>query len=66
MLQASNSVEQHVYYQKDNAPQRIQSYAKPTLGYAARAQGVQNIWEKKNSDCTTGVPRVTIGSSVGG
>ena len=62
LLQATNSVEQHVYYQKDQAPQHIQSYAKPTLGYAARAQGVENIWTKKTTDVTTGIPKVTIGS----
>ena len=37
MLNGSNSVEQHVYFQKEQAPERIQSYAKSTLGYAARA-----------------------------
>jgi len=28
LLDANNSVEQHIYYQKDGAPEKIQSYAK--------------------------------------
>lgn len=32
LLEANNSVEQHVFYQKDEAPERIQSYSKKTLG----------------------------------
>lgn len=32
LLEANNSVEQHVFYQKDGAPERIQSYSKKTLG----------------------------------
>lgn len=32
LLEATNSVEQHVFYQKDAAPETIQSYSKKTLG----------------------------------
>ena len=28
LLEANNSVEQHVYYSKDAAPEKIQSYSK--------------------------------------
>jgi len=35
MLSNSNSVEQHVYYNQQQAPEKIQSYAKKTNGLAA-------------------------------
>ncbi len=31
LLEQSNSVEQHIYYQKDGAPEKIQSYSKKSL-----------------------------------
>jgi len=32
LLESNNAVEQHVFYQKDSQPEKIQSYAKPSLG----------------------------------
>jgi hypothetical protein len=31
LLEANNSVEQHIYYQKDGAPEKIQSYTKKSM-----------------------------------
>ena len=50
MLAASNSVEQHVYYNDSQAPEKIQSYANPTMGWTAEQESLQELWKTKSVD----------------
>ena len=50
MLEASNSVEQHIYYQKDESPEKIQQYY---LGVPAH-----NVVGGKNTTAPLSKPRI--------
>lgn len=55
-LAATNSVEQHVYYNHQQAPEKIQSYAKKTGGFQAEQERTQELFRGKTGD-QKGVPR---------
>jgi hypothetical protein len=60
MLSNSNSVEQHVYYNQQQAPEKIQSYAKKTNGLAADQESLKDLWKSKTIEAGHGVPRVSV------
>lgn len=59
-LAASNSVEQHVYYDRNTAPEKIQSYAPKTMGWTAEKESLQELWKSKQVEVQGGVPRVSV------
>ena len=65
MLAASNSVEQHVYYNDSQTPEKIQSYANPTMGWTAEQESLQELWKTKSVEMG-GVPRISIANTTAG
>ena len=67
MLAASNSVEQHVYYNEAQNPEKIQSYANPTIGWSAEQESLQELYKGKQVDTKNGaVPRISIANTTAG
>ena len=67
LLAASNSVEQHVYYNDSQTPEKIQSYANPTMGWTAEQESLQELWKTKSVDMNkSGVPRISIQNTTAG
>jgi hypothetical protein len=56
-LASTNSVEQHVYYNHQQAPERIQSYAKKTGNFQAAQERNTELWKVKQIEEGKGVPR---------
>lgn len=52
LLEKNNAVEQHVYYQKDQQPEKIQSFAKQSLTKPTIRGGIMNAGStlRKNID----------------
>ena len=65
MLAASNSVEQHVYYNDSQTPEKIQSYANPTMGWTAEQESLQELWKTKSVEMG-GVPRISVANTTVG
>lgn len=57
-MSATNSVEQHIYYEKEKAPEKIQSYARTTASRDAQLEQMKDLWRGKQLDMTEGVPRI--------
>lgn len=60
MLATTNSVEQHVYYNQNQAPEKIQSYAKKTGAFNAEQESLKELWKSKTIEAGHGVPRVSV------
>ena len=62
MLAASNSVEQHIYYNENQAPEKIQSYASPgSVELQAQKQVMEGLLQNKKVDMTKSrVPSVQV------
>ena len=63
MLARTNSVEQHVYYSENQAPEKINHFAPQTMEQAAEAQSLENLWRAKQAEPANGVPRVSVASA---
>ena len=46
-LSSTNSVEQHVYYDKGQAPEKITSYAKKTMGAGRQQERLEELYLHK-------------------
>lgn len=66
MLAKSNSVEQHIYYNDKQQPEKISHFAPQSMALLAEQEAMSDIWRGKQVDMEgNGVPRATVGSSRG-
>ena len=60
MLSSTNSVEQHVYLQKETAPEKIQSYATKSNRKISDEEQIRDLWKNKRVPIP-GSERRTVG-----
>lgn len=60
-MSATNSVEQHVYLQKGETPQRIQSYATKTNRKLAEEEQLRDVFKHKRVSTAPGVRKAEVG-----
>ena len=64
MLAKSNSVEQHIYYNDKQEPEKISHYAPQSMALLAEQENMSDIWRGKQVDAADeGKPRVTVASA---
>lgn len=56
-----------MYYNDSQTPEKIQSYANPTMSWTAEQESLQEIWKTKSVDMNkSGVPRISVANTTAG
>ena len=65
MLAKSNSVEQHIYYNDKQEPEKISHFAPQSMALLAEQENMSDIWRgnKQVDTNSNGMPRVTVASA---
>ena len=56
-----------MYYNDSQTPEKIQSFANPTMGWTAEQESLQELWKTKSVDMNkSGVPRISVQNTTAG